>query len=239
MDFFKKFFVKQSVGDSSKDVISKDDNEKKVVSDEKSMQDNVIITIAREFGSGGREVAQKLAQKLNYRFSDKEDIVKTAKENGIDTELFEQVDQKNMDSFWFTVSPMAYDIQVDSDSFEQKVNNDKMFMIQSDTIREIASKDNVVFVGRCASYILRSVAKKIFIMANMDDKVKRIMKRYKLSKNEAEKLIDTADKKREKYYDYYTNTKWNDKSNYDLVINVSDTGIDGAVDKIIEFLNKK
>lgn len=231
MNFFKKFFVEQAIDDS------KDEDEKSIVSEEKNMQDNVIITIAREFGSGGREIAQKLAKKLNYRFSDKEDILKTTKENGIDTALFEQIDQKNMDSFWFTVSPMAYDIQENSDSFEQKVNNDKMFMIQSDTIREIAKDGNVVFVGRCASYILRSDAKKVFITANMDDKVKRIMKRYELSEKEAEKLIEVADKKREKYYDYYTNTKWNDKNNYDLVINVSDTGIDGAVNKIIDFLD--
>ena len=111
-----------------------------------------------------------------------------------------------------------------------------MFMIQSDTIRELAKGGNVVFVGRCASYILKHIAKKVFVVANMADRIKRIEKRYKLSKDEAKKLIEVADKKREKYYDYYTNTKWNDFNNYDLVLNISEIGIDGAVDKIVDFV---
>ena len=150
--------------------------------------------------------------------------------------MFEQLDEKNMDKFWFTVSKMAYDIPLDANSFEAKVCNDKMFMIQSDTIRELAKGGNVVFVGRCASYILKHIAKKVFVVANMDDRIKRIEKRYKLSKDEAKKLIEVADKKREKYYDYYTNTKWNDFNNYDLVLNISEIGIDGAVDKIVDFV---
>lgn len=210
----------------------------KKVSEEVEVPIGPVITIAREFGSGGREIAEKVAKKLNFKFYDKEQIVKAAKENGIDTDLFEQVDEKNMDKFWFTVSKMAYDIPSDENSFDTKVSNDKMFMIQSDAIRALAKRGNAVFVGRCASYILRNNAKKIFIIAKMDDRIKRIEKRYKLSKDEAKKLIETADKKREKYYDYYTNSKWNDVKNYDLVIDVSETGIDGAVDKIIDLVKK-
>ena len=203
---------------------------------EGNVENGPVITIAREFGSGGREIALKVAKKLNYKFYDKEEIVKVAKENGIDTKLFEQVDEKSMDSFWFNVSPMAYDIPSDADSFEQKVCNDKMFMIQSDAIRSIAKNGNAVFVGRCASYILKNSAKKVFITADLEDKVERIRKRYKLSKDEAKKLIETANIKREKYYDYYTNSKWNDVNNYDLVIDVSKLGIDGAVEKIVELV---
>ena len=210
----------------------------KKVSEEVEVTVGPVITIAREFGSGGREIAEKVAKKLDFKFYDKEQIVKAAKENGIDTDLFDQVDEKNMDKFWFTVSKMAYDIPSDENSFDTKVSNDKMFMIQSDVIRALAKRGNAVFVGRCASYILRNNAKKIFIIAKMDDRIKRIEKRYKLSKDEAKKLIETADKKREKYYDYYTNSKWNDVKNYDLVIDVSETGIDGAVDKIIDLVNK-
>ena len=197
-----------------------------------------IITIAREFGSGGREIGIKVAEKLNYKFYDKEEIVKNAKENGIDTELFEQLNEKSMDSFWFKLSPLAYDMPKDADSYEQKVSNDKMFMIQSDVIRSIAKKGNAVFVGRCASYILKGAAKKVFITASFDDRVKRIEKRYKLNESDAASLIDIADKKREKYYDYYTNTKWNAPENYDLVIDVSEVGIDGAVEKIVKLMQE-
>ena len=231
MLFFKK---NVEVKEQPKEEKSKDNN----ISEDNNIKVGPIITIAREFGSGGREIAEKVANKLKFKFCDKEEIIKTAKENGIDTKLFEQVNEKNMDSFWFNVSPLSYDIQEDTDSFEQKVNNDKMFMIQSDTIREIAKKGNVVFVGRCASYILKNDATKIFITAKMEDKIERIKKRYNLSKEESIKLIELANKKREKYYDYYTNTKWNAPENYDLIIDVSGTGIEGAVNKIVKYVEK-
>lgn len=219
-----------------KENLKEDKKISKIPDEQKNIPAGKVITIAREFGSGGREVALKVAEKLGYKFYDKEGIIEVAKANGIDSDLFEQLDEKNMDKFWFTVSKMAYDIPLDANSFEAKVCNDKMFMIQSDTIRELAKSGNVVFVGRCASYILKHIAKKVFVVADMDDRIKRIEKRYKLSKDEAKKLIEVADKKREKYYDYYTNTKWNDFNNYDLVLNISEIGIDGAVDKIVDFV---
>lgn len=234
MLFFEKLFGSKKFSNETKERVVQD---KKVNEEIKKEAVGPVITIAREFGSGGREIAEKVAKKLNYDFYDKEQIIKLAKENGIDTDLFEQVNENYMDKFWFTVSKMAYDIPSDGNSFESKVSNDKMFMIQSDAIRELSKKGNAVFVGRCASYILRNKATKIFIVAEMDDRIKRIEKRYKLSKDEAKKLIEVADKKREKYYDYYTNSKWNDVNNYDLVINVSETGIEGAVTKIVEFVN--
>lgn len=229
MSFFECLFKK----DKKKNVES---NEKTVITENNDVKAGEIITIAREFGSGGREIAMKVAEKLGYKFYDKESIVNCAKEKGIDTELFSQVDEKNMDEFWFKVSPLAYDIQEDTDSFEQKVSNDKMFMIQSDTIRELAKNGGVVFVGRCASYILKNTAKKVFVVANMEDRVARIKKRYKLSEKSAKKLIEVADQKREKYYDYYTNSKWNDEKNYDLVVDTSKAGIDGAVEEIVALI---
>ena len=157
MLFFRKFFEYSKSNNEENKL-----QEQKIIAEE-DVQAGPIITIAREFGSGGREIGIKLAEKLNYKFYDKEEIVKVAKEKGIDTKLFEQVNEKNMDSFWFNVSPLSYDIPNESNSFEQKVSNDKMFMIQSDAIRSVAKTGNAVFVGRCASYILKNNAKKIFI----------------------------------------------------------------------------
>ena len=234
MSFFEKIFGSKKQTNETKEHVAQD---KKVNEESKNESVGPVVTIAREFGSGGREIAEKVAKKLGYEFYDKEQIIKAAKEKGIDTNLFEQVNENNMDKFWFTVSKMAYDIPSDSNSFDSKLSNDKMFMIQSDAIRELSKKGNAVFVGRCASYILRNKAKKVFIIAEMEDRIKRIEKRYKLSKDEAKQLIEIADKKREKYYDYYTNSKWNDVNNYDLVINVSETGIDGAVEEIIKLVN--
>lgn len=233
MSFLDCFFKKNK---NKKDKV--EDANKQPIAKKEIVQNGAIITIAREFGSGGREVAVKVAQKLNYRFYDKEGIIAEAKENGIDTKLFSQVDEKNMDDFWFKVSPMAYDIHEETDSFEQKASNDKMFMIQSDTIRKLAEGGGVVFVGRCASYILKNKAKKIFVVADINDRIARIKQRYDLSTKKAKKLIEIADKKRENYYDYYTNSKWNDIKNYDLVLDVSQTGIEGAVERIIELVKQ-
>lgn len=232
MSFFEKFFGNIKNAKDTKEHVTQDKN----VNEEINVSIGPVITIAREFGSGGREIAEKVAKKLDFKFYDKEQIIKVAKESGIDTDLFEQVDENSMDKFWFTVSKMAYDIPNDENSFETKVSNDKMFMIQSDAIRSLAKNGNAVFVGRCASYILKNRAKKIFIIAEMKDRIKRIEKRYKLNEIEARKLIEVADKKREKYYDYYTNSQWNDMKNYDLVINVSEMGIDGAVEKIVKLV---
>lgn len=231
MSFLNFLFTKNKIQKTINEV-----KEKPQIVQKGNTQNGAVITIAREFGSGGREVAMKVAEKLDYKFYDKEGIVNSAKENGIVTELFSQVDENKMDEFWFKVSPLAYDIQEDTDSFEQKVSNDKMFMIQSDTIRELSKNGGVVFVGRCASYILKNTAKKVFVVANMSDRIARVRKRYQLSEKDAKNLIEVADKKREKYYDYYTNSKWNDISNYDLVIDVSQTGIDGAVEKILKLV---
>lgn len=229
MWFFKKF--------SKKEEAKIEETDKRTQEKDETFRPGPTITIAREFGSGGREIAMKVAERLNINFYDKESIINNAKERGVDVELFNQIDENSMDKFWYTVSKMAYDIPSDDDSFEVKVSNDKMFMIQSDTIRMLAKKGGAVFVGRCASYILKNNAKKIFICADMQDRVKRITERYNLNEEDAKNLIETADAKREKYYDYYTNSKWNDVKNYDLVINVSELGIDGAVDKICEYVN--
>ena len=108
MLFFKK---NVEVKEQPKEEKTKDNN----ISEDNNIKAGPIITIAREFGSGGREIAEKVANKLKFKFYDKEEIIKTAKENGIDTKLFEQVNEKNMDSFWFNVSPLSYDIQEDTD----------------------------------------------------------------------------------------------------------------------------
>ena len=235
---FKKFFSGLTKNFMEKTTMEETEKAKETMQIAKNIEAGPIITIAREFGSGGREIALKLAQKLNLEFYDKEKIVETAKERGIDISLFEQLEEEKMDDFWFHVSPKEYDIPQIASSYEEKVSNDKMFMIQSDTIRDVAQKGNAVFVGRCASYILKNKAKKIFITANLEDKIKRIEKRYDLTREKAMQLIQAADQKREKYYDYYTNTKWNDAKNYDLVVDVSKMGIDGAVNEIARFVKR-
>lgn len=201
-------------------------------------EEKVVITIGREIGSGGRKVGKLLAAKLNIPFYDKQVITDSAKANGIDEELFKQVDEANLDSFWYEFSEEAYNKEENENSFVQMAAQDKLFMIQSDTIRKIAEKGSAVIVGRCSTYILKNNSFKVFITADMDDRIERVMRYYKVDKDKAKQMIIKSDKKRENYHSYYTNQDWKAKENYDLYINTTKEGIDGAVEKILKRIKK-
>ena len=201
-------------------------------------EEKIVITIGREIGSGGRKVGKLLAATLNIPFYDKQVITDSAKANGIDEELFKQVDEANLDSFWYEFSEEAYSKEENENSFVQMAAQDKLFMIQSDTIRKIAEKGSAVIVGRCSTYILKNNSFKVFVTADMDDRIERVMRYYKVDKDKAKQMIVKSDKKRENYHSYYTNQNWKDKENYDLYINTTKEGIDGAVEKIIKRIKK-
>lgn len=205
---------------------------------EEKNESGIVITIGRELGSGGRKVAKEVAKKLNYDYYDKEIITKAAKKSGIDKALFNQVDEASLDSFWFEFSKEAYESNNKKISFKEIAAADKLFMIQSDTIREIAKKGSAVIVGRCSTYILKNESKRIFICAEEKDRIGRIKRSYKIQEELAKDIMKISDKKRENYHSYYTNQNWKDKDNYDLYINTSEVGIDGAVNMIIELINK-
>ena len=226
--WFKKLF-KTNLEDKKANIQKK--NEKK---EEKTS--GIVITIGRELGSGGRKVAKKVAEQLNYEYYDKEIITKAAKQSGIDEKLFNQVDEANLDSFWFEFSTEAYKKDSKQLSLKEMTASDKLFMIQSDVIRDIAKKGNAIIVGRCATYILKDKSKRVFICADENDRIERIKRSYKVSEKEAKEIMQESDKKRENYHSYYTNQNWKDKNNYDLYINTSETGIDKAVDMIINLI---
>lgn len=226
--WFKKLFKTNSEDKEMK-------NEENIVSNDEP-KGGVVITIGRELGSAGRKVAKKVAEKLNYDYYDKEIITNAAKQSGIDENLFSQVDESDLDSFWFEFSADAYKKNEDKLSFKSMTAADKLFMIQSDTIREVASKGGCVIVGRCATYILKNTSKRIFICANEKDRIERIKRSYKVSEEEAKDIMVKSDKKRENYHSYYTNQDWKDPKGYDLVINTSELGVEKAVQKIIELL---
>lgn len=230
---FEKWFKKEP----KKTQIVEEKHETK----ELPMQENtpkIVVTIGREVGSGGRKVGKMLAAKLNIPFYDKQVITDSAKENGIDEDLFKQVDEANLDSFWYGFTKEAYAKEETENSFVQMTAQDKLFMIQSDTIRKIAERGSAVIVGRCSTYILKNNSLKVFITADMEDRIKRVMRFYKVDKEAAKKMIAKSDKKRENYHSYYTNQDWKAKENYDLYINTTKEGIEGAVEKIIKQIEK-
>ncbi len=193
----------------------------------------VIITIGREFGSGGREIGMKLAEKLNIPFYDKEIIFHTAENSNIETSIVERYDEQH--SFPVFSSSNVFDIY-------QMPMSDRVYIAQADTIRALAEKGSCVIVGRCADSILSEFPEKVsvFISGDMKDKIER--KRSVLPNkkdSEIESHIRKIDKKRAKYYTYYTDNTWGSGQTYDLCINSSLLGIDATVDLIIHAVNMR
>ena len=189
----------------------------------------VIITIGREFGSGGI----KLAEKLNIPFYDKELILETAQKTKLEKNIVEKYDEKH--SFPSFTSSNLFDIY-------QMPMSDRVYIAQADVIREIASKGSCIIVGRCADYILQNDPScfKVFITSPMKDKIER--KRPLLdgkTDKEIESHIAKINKKRAKYYAYYTDGEWGNAFTYNLCIDSSALGIDGTVDLIIHAVNMR
>lgn len=200
---------------------------------------NKIITIGRQFGSGGREVGQKLAEKLGIPFYDKELLKIAARDSGICEELFENFDEKPTNSFLYTLVMDPYSLGFGT-SGELPLNH-KVFLAAFDTIKSIAEKaGSCVFVGRCADYALRDYSNIVnaFIYADIDDRIKRIAQKYELTDAKAKDLIRKEDKSRASYYNYYTSKRWGEMKGYDICLNSSQFGIDNCVDMLYDAVTK-
>lgn len=192
-----------------------DRKEKTMEKDIHYLPKNIVITIAREYGSGGRYVGELLAKELNVEFYDKEIIRLASKVSGLTEEYIKQKEQSKSD-------------------FNPYYNNDdEIFLAEKEVIQNIAKKPCVI-IGRCADYILKNQKNvyKIFLYSNEEDKIKRCIKYYGIKREDAQKIIKKVDKTRAKHYEYYTNLKWKDFSNYDLAINVDKLGVLGTVNAI-------
>lgn len=200
-----------------------------------------VITISREFGSGGREIGKTLAEKLGIDFYDKELLEIASKESGITQELFVKHDETYTNSFLYSLVMGNYPVTPDGRIAPEMPLNQKIFLAQFDTIRSLAEKGPCVIVGRCADYVLKNKDNVInfFITGSMPQKRRRILERYDIEKNKVEDFIRKTDKRRANYYNYYTDMKWGEAKNYDLCINSSKTGIDGAVELMEAYIRIK
>lgn len=197
-----------------------------------------IITISREFGSGGREIGKILAEQLDIPFYDKELLEIASKESGICQELFVKHDESSTNSFLFSLVMGNYPVTADGRINPDMPLNHKIFLAQFDTIKSLAEKGPCVIVGRCADYVLKNMPNVInfFISGNIIEKKARILERYDIEKNKAEDFIRKTDKRRASYYNYYTDMKWGEAKNYDLCINSSKTGVEGAVKLMKDYI---
>ena len=197
-----------------------------------------VITIGRQFGSGGREIGEKLAKAYDIGYYDRELLARAAKESGFCEEILMNHDERPTNSFLYNLVIDTYSFGYNSSSFVDMPISQKVFLAQFDTIKKIAEEGPCVIVGRCADYALenRDNVINLFIYADEDFKVNRIMKLYDLDAGKARDMIVKKDKQRQSYYNYYTNRKWGRASSYDLCINSSVLGIDGSVKLIKQFV---
>lgn len=200
-----------------------------------------VITIGREFGSGGHEIGEKLSQKLGVKCYDKELLKIASKDSGICEEIFSSHDEKPTNSFLYSLVMDTYSLGYSSPSFIDMPINHKVFLAQFDTIKKLANEDNCVIVGRCADYALEENPNviKIFIKAPIEKRIERIMRLYNLSESKAKDTILKSDKGRASYYNYYSSKKWGDAKSYDLCIDSSVLGIDGTVQLIENYIKLK
>lgn len=182
-----------------------------------------VITIAREYGSGGRLIAQKVAEKLGLVYYDNEVIDLAAKEMGFNVDVIRKVSEEKASGFMYSLSSSAFTLPL----------NDQVFTMQSKIIRHLANYDACIIVSGCADYILEDYDNvlKVFIHAPLESRVHRVKESYQEKHEDYKKYVMKKDKARSNYYNYYTTKKWGQLKNFDLTIN-SDLGIDNVVDII-------
>ena len=192
----------------------------------------MIITIGREHGSNGHDIARELAKQLGYKCYDKEIIEHAAELSGFSKEIFDSYDEKKVSAY---VVPNPHYIGM-ADGFRL---NMQVASAKFETIRTRAKEGNSIFVGRCADYVLRNRKDlvRIFIMADNDFRIKTLMKRKGIDAAEAKKLMRQVDKDRSSYYKYYTDQIWGEAENYDLCVDSSRIGIQGSVDVIRAYMD--
>ncbi len=208
----------------------KDNLQKEVTLSNNDLGKNIVITISREYGSGGRYIGKLVAEKLGIQLYDKQFVEKLAEDTGLSEKYIEDNEQKR--TF----------LEILNNGYYSGLNNsDDLFIKESELIGEVADKESCVIVGRCADFILKDKENvlKIFIDSSLQDKINRATEYYNLDKNKAQKEIKRINKLRENHYKYYTEREWKDPSNYDICINSDSLGIENAANLICELVNKK
>lgn len=181
-----------------------------------------VITIGRQFGSGGSEVGEIVARKLGIDYYNDELIMMAAKNSNISTDILKEVDEKKPTSLLFSLFEKS----------NEKTNlifppNDVLFTLQSEVIRALAEERRCVIVGRCADYVLRgrNDVLSVFVHSDTECRINRIMTKRNLDRKEASALISRVDKNRSCYYNYYTNKKWGNKESYGMMLNSGKIGV--------------
>ena len=199
------------------------------------MSENIVITIARQYGSGGREIGEKVAEALGIKHYDENLITLAAREGNLDETVASKADESAANSLLYTLA-------LGSNFFGSAMNfgykpplNDKLFLLQSDVIRRAAEESSCVIIGRCADYVLREHPKRlsVFVYGDLANRKQRVMERHEgITEAQAIDLINKTDRRRSSYYNFYTGNKWGKYDNYHLAVNSSLLGIDKTAEMI-------
>jgi cytidylate kinase len=201
-----------------------------------------IITIGRQFGSGGRVIGRRLADELGIAYYDKELLAEAARESGLSGEFFEKADEKP------STGGLAYAFSAGLPNmgfyapYPDILSNEHLFLFQSNAIRSIADRGgSCLLVGRCADYVLRDDPGllSLFIHNNSENRIRNIIERQQVTKEEAMELMKKTDRSRASYYKYYTDKEWGMSSSYHFSIDASFLGIDGTVGLIREMIDRR
>lgn len=203
------------------------------------MNSNLVITIGRQYGSAGRHIGEELAKKLGMKFYDNELITLAAEKSGLSHHVLNDADEKATSSLLYTLAmgsahyggtpAIAFDLPI----------NDKLFVTQSDVIKELADAGDSIFIGRCADYVLRDHPHviRLFIYAPMEARVEHICELHGISADKAKDMIIKTDKRRANYYNYYTGQKWGRLENFDIAVDSSKLGVEKTADMLCRFVN--
>ena len=205
------------------------------------MNENYVINIGRQLGSGGHEIGDKLGARLGIDLYDNELINAASENSGLCKEFFERADEEASQGMFGVLSNLHFAFADSSAPSASMLSNNSLFKIQSDVIRMIAAAKSCIFMGRCADYILRDNPRHInlFITAAFEDRIARICAKRNISPEAAKTAIEKCDKKRADYYNYYSAKTWGAAESYDLCINSSIFGIDKTVDFLFDFVQQK
>ncbi len=199
--------------------------------------EHFVITIGREFGSNGKIIGEKTAEKLGIKCYDKELLSLAAKNSGFCEDILKSNDEKPTSSFLYSLVMDTYSMNGYSTApFLDVPLTQKVFLAQYQTIQKIAEEESCVIVGRCADYALQKHKNclNVFIHASKEARIREIAKRLDISEAKAKDVMQKQDKKRSSYYHYYSNQTWGDSRNYDLTLDSSKLGVDGCVEMILK-----
>jgi cytidylate kinase len=201
--------------------------------------DNIVITIARQYGSGGKTVGEMLAKRLGVHFYNKELAKLASEESGINEALFVNADEKPKGNWFFGNTPHVYNGELIPPESSEFTSKDNLFNYQAKVIKKLAERESCVIVGRCADFILKDYPNvlSVFVHAPHDFCVEQAGKLHSMSAKDLEKLIARTDKFRSEYYKYHTGREWTDARNYDLCLDSSKLGFERCVEEIIAYMD--